>query len=919
MTTQESQRSNSYIFPEHLAEFQASGITDDISAANFRSIEPFTNPHDSGAEYELDGVFCILIDDPIHNNNGTLSGSAQQNLANTLNSDDNWLFEGFKGKSVKPNNPRKGKQKKVINELLKLEIEQKFIKYESVRGKGNQQVFVPHVTVRVALLIDSNVRYLVPKNLQVAEYVPSSQDPNAIDDNFWTWFFTTPYPLFVTEGAKGVSSIVSTGFPAIGLNGVTGWSNGRDDNENRLIHQTILPFLNGREIILAFDIDKSSKTLKNVKAEKLNFYNCINDKISKLTEIKWEGFKGVDDWLGSMAEDKREVALSKACQNRSEVVSSKPNPNDNSSTKNSGNKDEPAAKASNFTSSIETGLVEIKFDEKGDSKNIPIGNHLEAIARVNNPEGTDATLLLEFKTYYGSISRWSMSRGFLGGDSRDITSELLRLGYHYERGRKKELLEYLHSLGSQIEQTYTVTDSSGWVGKSFVLPHKTHGDPDLRFRDVDPSPDVITEIKGTLQGWKDGVAARCAGNSRLIFGLGCSFAAPLLPIVDIESGGFHLVGETSNGKTTILSVAASVTGVKAIPSWRTTDNALEGGLTAFNHLCMPLDELKQCEARAVGSVVYMLGNGIGKNRSNKNLVNRKSKTWLTIVLSSGELTIGDKMKECGQTIAGGQEVRLPDVPAIPKSSKYGCFETIHGATTAVQFVSALESEVKNHHGTALDDFLSKLVIAKADPQFASDLSKKVYLIAAKLCEGTKDTAISRIARRFALVQVALGLAHKYGLLPFDIAQVDWAISTCFKDWLDARGGDGSIEIKNAIRLIEHLIASEQLGNRVRDVVRHKVNGNQEDKSKSMGKLLGYRFIDIDEVVKEFWVTAPIFDKEFCSGVNKTELVKELQRIGWLDLSSEGKTRQRTMDEKTDRYYVFRKWKKEGDEGDEGDD
>jgi putative DNA primase/helicase len=899
MTTQESQQSISYISAEHLEELsQVSGIADDIIADNFRTLEPCTNPHDSGSEYMLDEVFCILIDDPIHNNNGTLSGSAQQTLANALG-EGACIFEGYKGKNVKPENPRKGKQKKVINEDLKLEIEQKFIKYESVRGKGNQQVFIPHVTVRVAILIDSIVRYLVPENLRVTEYVPSSQDPSAIDDNFWNWFATTPYPLLITEGTKKVCSIVSSGFPAIGLNGVAGWSNGRDENGNRLPHQELSPFL-GREIILAFDIDKSPKTVKSVNAEKLSFHNCIKDKNSKLTEIKWDSnYKGVDDWLGSMVEEKREVALSKACQNRSEVVSSKPNPNDKSSTKNSGNKDKPAAKPSNFTSSIETGLVEVKVIE-GKEIPIPIGNHLEAIARVNNPEGTDATLLLKFKTYYGSISRWSMSRGFLGGDSRDITSELLRLGYHYERGRKKELLEYLHSLGSQIEQAYIITDSSGWVQKSFVLPHKTHGDPDLRFRDVDPSPDSITEIKGTQQGWIDNVAARCEGNSRLILGLGTSFAAPLLPIVDIESGGFHLVGGTSQGKTTILSVAASVTGVKDLPHWRTTTNGLESIATAFNHLCLPLDEINQADPKDVGNIAYMLANGQGKARMTKNLTNRKPKTWRLTVLSSGEVTMGDYMKQANITQKGGQEVRLPDVPAIPKNSKYGCFETIHGADTAEQFVSALEAAAKEHHGTALDDFLSRLVVDVADPTFAGNLSKQVHLIAAKLCEGTKDTAISRVAKRFALVQVALGLAHKYGLIPFDIGQVDWAISTCFKDWLDARGGDGSIEIKQAIKRIEHLFAASEFGDRIDDL--------RDGDDSNPRNLLAHRKCDADGDTTEFWVPVPIFEKELCEGVNKTELVKELQKMGWLSTSSDGRsTVERQKNKKKSRYFVFVSW------------
>jgi hypothetical protein len=212
-----------------------------------------------------------------------------------------------------------------------------------------------------------------------------------------------------------------------------------------------------------------------------------------------------------------------------------------------------------FISSIETGLYKVgSKDEQEERQEVReyVGNHLTAIGYLNNPDGDGAGLILEFKTIKGEIRRWTMLRAYLAGDGNAIAEGLLSRGYTYKRKQKSVLLDYIQGLGADIENNYTITDSSGWVGKSFVLPHKTHGDETLKFRDVEPSPEAITELKGTLEGWKDNVAAKCAGNSRLIFGLGTSFAAPLLPIVNIESGGFHLVGISSQGKTTILSVAA---------------------------------------------------------------------------------------------------------------------------------------------------------------------------------------------------------------------------------------------------------------------------------------------------------------------------------------------------------------------------
>ena len=341
-----------------------------------------------------------------------------------------------------------------------------------------------------------------------------------------------------------------------------------------------------------------------------------------------------------------------------------------------------------------------------------------------------------------------------------------------------------------------------------------------------------------------------------------------------------------------------MTGIKDIPHWRTTTNGLESTATAFNHLCLPLDEIGQADPKDVGNIAYMLANGQGKARMKKDLSNRKPKTWQLMVLSSGEFGLGSYMKQANITLKGGQEVRLPDVPAAPEGSIYGCFETIHGADSSAQFAAAMEAAVKEHHGTALDAFLARLVIDAADPSFVGNLSKQVHLVAAKLAEGTVDSAIGRVAKRFALVQVVLGLAHKYDLLPFPVEDIEWGISTCFKAWLKGRGGDGSIEVKQAIARIEHLLVTNEFSDRVFDL--------RDGDTKTVRNLLAYRKVGAEGNTEEFWVPPTVFDKEFVVGVNKAELVKELQRLGWLlPPSSDGRpTLERRANGKKSRYFVF---------------
>jgi putative DNA primase/helicase len=753
--------------------------------------------------------------------------------------------------------------------------------------------------------VSSSVRLYTPNvSESIWAIIACRYDVEKSGNNFWEWILDHPeIPVIITEGEKKALSGLSAGYVTASLPGIDcGYKSVlAEDGETK--HLELIPDLialtgGERHILIAFDRDINPKTIQRVARSRQKLAKLFADLGCQTFCIQWsDEFKGLDDFLANSKPKAIDLAITQPV-NISPVVKA------------------PGAASTALTffdSSVERGLELVRLNGDGEEERELIGNHLKAIAYVNNPTQDGAALLLEFQTVRSGIRRWTIPRCELAGEGKEILGGLLSRDYSSKRRQKSLLLDYLYGLGSKVEESFTITDSSGWVGKSFVLPHKTYGDDRLRFRDVDPSPEAITEIKGTLQGWKDGVAAKCAGNSRLIFVLGASFAGPLLSIVDIESGGFHLLGDTSQGKTTLLSVAASVTGIKDIPHWRTTTNGLESTATAFNHLCLPLDEIGQADPKDVGNIAYMLANGQGKTRMTKNLTNRKGKTWRLLVLSSGEFRIAKYMALANITQKGGQEVRLPDVPAAPRNSLYGCFETIHEFKEPEDFVYSLEAEVKKHHGTAMDAFLTRVVVDIADPQFAGIFAKQVYTAAAKLAAGTSDSAIGRVAKRFGLLQVVLERAHGYNLLPIPYSDIDWSIKECFIDWLRARGGDGSIEVLQAVNRIEHLLVTNEFSDRVFTLP------NNNDRP--VRNLLAYRKVDFEGNTSEILVPTSVFDKEFCEGANKNELVKHLEKKGWLlPPRKDGKfTHQREIKGKSNYYFIFRNtvFSSEGSEGSEG--
>jgi hypothetical protein len=86
---------------------------------------------------------------------------------------------------------------------------------------------------------------------------------------------------------------------------------------------------------------------------------------------------------------------------------------------------------------------------------------------------------------------------------------------------------------------------------------------------------------GTLEGWREGIAAKAEGNPLLMLAISASFAGPLMQRCNSEGGGFHVVGDSSTGKTTLIEAACATWGGPGFKrSWRATANGMEGATIA---------------------------------------------------------------------------------------------------------------------------------------------------------------------------------------------------------------------------------------------------------------------------------------------------------------------------------------------------
>jgi len=441
-------------------------------------------------------------------------------------------------------------------------------------------------------------------------------------------------------------------------------------------------------------------------------------------------------------------------------------------------------------------------------------SRLDVTARTRDAEGNSWGYLLAFSDPTGRPREWAMPARMLSGDGGEYRAALLGMGLSIATNPqcRNRLTEYLQT--RQPEALATCTERIGWhptaEGAAYVLPHETIGDGAERIVHQTEAPVENTfKVRGDVAAWRERIGALCVGNSRLVFAVASAFAGPLMRPGGVDSGGFHLRGDSSSGKTTALRVAASVNGAPGyMQRWRTTDNALE--LIAAQHCdaLLILDELGQVEGRVAGECAYMLANESSKGRASRGAALRVRLTWRLLFLSAGELGLADHMAEAMKRARVGQEVRMVDL-AADAGAGMGAFENLHGREGGAALATDLTRAAAAVYGAPGRAWLAWLA-----PQW-SGLAKRLRertdaLRAAWVPEGASGQ-VERVAARFALVAVAGELATEAGLTGWSQGEADRALRTCFESWLAQRGGTGNAEVRQILRQVRRFIETNGEG------------------------------------------------------------------------------------------------------------
>ena len=411
----------------------------------------------------------------------------------------------------------------------------------------------------------------------------------------------------------------------------------------------------------------------------------------------------------------------------------------------------------------------------------------------------------------GHVHEWAVPKSILGGDGAELRKVLLDEGLSLGASLKSRNLLVQFLISVPADGFVRAVQSTGWHANVFVFPDGTIGDAagEHTILQTDKFLDHNFNVRGTLEDWQQNVARFAVGNSRLVLSISMAFAAALIGPCGIESGGVHFVGPSSTGKTTTLIAAGSVWGggdAGYVQTWRATSNGLEATAAAHNDALLCLDELAQVSSQEAGATAYMLANEKGKSRSTRELRARKAVKWRLLYLSSGEMSLADKIGEDGRgrKETAGQRVRVVEVPT--DTGVHGLFENLHDVPDAAQFAKRLAGAAKTYYGAPARAFIAAV---------SGDLEKtngfirqgvQAFIDGRKL-EGASGQ-VKRVCERFGIAAAAGELAINLGIVPWPKGEAIKAAAGCFQAWIDARGGIEAAEVTNGIAAVRAFLSAQ---------------------------------------------------------------------------------------------------------------
>ena len=527
---------------------------------------------------------------------------------------------------------------------------------------------------------------------------------------------------------------------------------------------------------------------------------------------------------------------------------------------------------------------------KGDNIETMVLRPLWVEALTRNSLGTWGVSLKFFDLDW-RLRQVALPRDRLHEQGGVLGRELAAFGLPLVPGKEKWVSRFIVLQEGITLARILATGRLGWFDAPnspavFVMPDQVIG----QFRNAQGKaepivyqPDTATltaetlHPAGTLDQWREQVAEKIRGNPILMFAAMTALAGPLLKPCQEQSGGFHLYGTTTGGKTTAAQVAASVWGcgadpqegpdVTSIRKWYTTGNALEAIAEVHNDQLLTLDEISEVDEQQLGRIIYQLAGGLSKGRAQAGGGLRAMKSWRLLFFSTGEKSVKQMLALAGQQIKGGQVVRLPDIPADDSSTGRRAIIVETGGETPKVFAQNLKAACASYYGLAGPTFVAMLAGSAEEVGLSSltgQMKERLFELEERLSRDVANDAppeVRRVFRRFALVALAGTLAAGAGILPYTTAEVIDAVADVRDRWLSELGEERSEQERALSHLRDQIIA-------------HQSRITAHDQACKTGERVAF-------LIGQHYAFTPTAFGKLCGDHNATAVLHQLKARGWL--------------------------------------
>jgi len=387
-------------------------------------------------------------------------------------------------------------------------------------------------------------------------------------------------------------------------------------------------------------------------------------------------------------------------------------------------------------------------------------------------------------------------------------------------------------------------------------------------------------VQGTHEDYTESVLKAAKAHPQR-FAICAALAAPLAQIVGYEGGGLHLYGASGCGKSTLLQLAASVFGSGAEPGdgsqesliarWSSTANALEVLTAQLSGVVFCIDELGAFRASKLNSTLYKVLSGKGQARMTSGLELAKQHKASVFMLSSGELSVEDKLRQNRENINGGIPARFP---SMLMESSHMALSDESMIDTAQRMENLKEALCKNG-GLIGPLFIQELLdISDSRSELENSIREQWDDLVEQLADYATNSIQRRVIRRFALVLLAGLLAKDMDLLPWSEEEIQDAIIFMIERWLSNVETSKSDVERGVDRFTDYLRRNY-----------HSLPYSDDPKIK--GAVEGYRHYE------DYLLLLPETFRNLCADVTPTQVGDALKNLGALKHDS-GKQQYRVV-------------------------